>query len=40
MNPKKATRRMIRRLEQPIDYNPPTFANETGEKEERVSSKL
>lgn len=40
MNPKKATRRMIRRLEQPVDYNPPTFASETGEKEERVSSKL
>ncbi|KAH7144591.1 phytanoyl-CoA dioxygenase [Dactylonectria estremocensis] len=40
MNPKKATRRMIRRLEQPVDCNPPTFASEPGEKEERVLSKL
>ncbi|KAF7549931.1 hypothetical protein G7Z17_g6067 [Cylindrodendrum hubeiense] len=40
MNPKKATKRMIRRLEQPIDYSPPTFASEPGEKEARVLSHL
>lgn len=33
MNPKKAARRMVRWLQGPIDYNPPTFASEPGEKE-------
>ncbi|KAK7409489.1 hypothetical protein QQX98_008339 [Neonectria punicea] len=40
INPRKAANRMIKRLEQPIDYSPPTFASEAGEKEKRVSSKL
>ncbi|KAI5457852.1 phytanoyl-CoA dioxygenase [Mariannaea sp. PMI_226] len=40
LNPKKATRRMIRRLGEPIDYNPPAFASEPGEKETRRASKL
>jgi hypothetical protein len=37
LNPKKATRRMIRRLGEPIDYHPPAFASEPGEKEKRTS---
>ena len=40
MNPRKATRRMIRWLNGPIDYNPPTFAKEPGEKENKPQSKL
>ncbi|KAK3318703.1 phytanoyl-CoA dioxygenase [Apodospora peruviana] len=33
MNPKKATSRLVRWLQGPIDYNQPTFASEKGEKE-------
>lgn len=40
LNPLKATNRMIRWLAEPINYNPPTFANESGKKEIRVASKL
>ncbi|KAB5532726.1 phytanoyl-CoA dioxygenase [Coniochaeta sp. 2T2.1] len=33
INPRKATARMLRRLQAPIDYFPPGFASEEGEKE-------
>ncbi|KAK3391283.1 phytanoyl-CoA dioxygenase [Podospora didyma] len=41
MNPKKATSRMVRWLQGPIDYNPPTFPSEKGQKENHArTSKL
>ncbi|KAL7904158.1 phytanoyl-CoA dioxygenase [Trichoderma velutinum] len=40
LNPRKATNRLIRWLQGPVDYNPPTFAKESGEKEKRILSKL
>ncbi|KAK4067230.1 uncharacterized protein Triagg1_7673 [Trichoderma aggressivum f. europaeum] len=40
LNPRKATNRLIRWLQGPVDYNPPTFAKEAGEKEKRILSKL
>jgi len=33
MNPRKATRRMIRWLQGPIEYDQPGFASEEGDKE-------
>ncbi|KAH8126023.1 hypothetical protein ACSS6W_008464 [Trichoderma asperelloides] len=40
LNPRKATNRLVRWLQGPVDYNPPTFAKESGEKEKRILSKL
>jgi hypothetical protein len=40
INPRKATARMLRRLQAPIDYSPPGFAQEEGEKEKRDLSKI
>ncbi|KAE9569434.1 hypothetical protein CGMCC3_g14543 [Colletotrichum fructicola] len=40
MNPRKATQRMIRWLQGPVDREPPTFPSEKGDKEVHVISKL
>jgi hypothetical protein len=39
INPRKATARMLRRLQAPVDYFPPGFASEEGEKEKRNLNK-
>lgn len=39
INPRKATKRMLRRLQEPIDYFPPGFASEEGEKEKKDLNK-
>ena len=39
INPRKATARMLRRLQAPIDYFQPGFASEEGEKEKRELTK-
>ncbi|OLN83268.1 hypothetical protein CCHL11_03063 [Colletotrichum chlorophyti] len=38
--PRKATRRLVRWLQGPVNMNPPTLASEDGEKEHKVLSKL
>ncbi|KAK0721854.1 phytanoyl-CoA dioxygenase [Lasiosphaeria miniovina] len=40
LNPKKASRRMVRWLQGPVEYNQPAFAHEEGQKEVRNASKL
>jgi hypothetical protein len=40
INPRKATARMLRRLQEPIDHFPPGFASEAGEKEKRDVSRI
>lgn len=41
MNPRKGMLRLMRWLRQPVDYNPPTFAKEDGQKDfDKLDSKL
>lgn len=41
MNPRKGAQRLIRWLQNPVEYDQPAFASEKGEKEERgYQSKL